>query len=48
VFDNFTSTLGVSTEIAVPEDLNGENEPAYGLENMVCYRKQSEFLAFLA
>ncbi|KAL3432156.1 ankyrin repeat-containing domain protein [Aspergillus tetrazonus] len=41
VFDNFTSTLGVSTEITVPEDLNGENEPAYDLENVVCYRKQN-------
>lgn len=43
IFDCFTATLGVTTEIAVQEKPNNQHEPVSGLEKMVCYRTQSEF-----
>ncbi|KAL4925444.1 ankyrin repeat-containing domain protein [Aspergillus undulatus] len=41
MFDFFTATLGVSTEIAVQEDPNSENGPVSGLDKMLSYRNQT-------
>ncbi|KAL4919526.1 ankyrin repeat-containing domain protein [Aspergillus aurantiobrunneus] len=41
IFDFFTATLGVSTEVAVQEKPDSQNEPVSDLEKKVCYRAKN-------